>query len=32
MAALLGSTKSLSKEEIERLTRIVRDAKKERQA
>lgn len=32
MAALLGSTKSLSEEEIERLTRIVRDAKKERKS
>lgn len=32
MAALLGSTKSLSDEEINRLSRIVRDAKKERKA
>jgi predicted transcriptional regulator len=32
MAALLGSTKSLSEEEIERLSRIVRDAKKERKS
>lgn len=32
MAALLGSTKSLSEDEIERLARIVRDAKKERQS
>lgn len=31
MAALLGSTKSLSDEEIERLSRIVRDARKERE-
>ena len=32
MAALLGSTKTLSEDEIERLSRIVSDARKERQA
>jgi hypothetical protein len=31
MAALLGSTQSLSEDEIEQLSRIVRNAKKERQ-